>query len=317
MKLFKTTATVMALSMIATAALASRPPATLPGGWQLVWSDEFDKPGPPDPQNWTYETGFVRNEEAQWYQAANATCEHGALVIEGKRERIANPAYDPKSTDWKLMRAAADYSSASVTTRGLHAWQYGRFLMRARIDTRPGLWPAFWTLGTEGEWPQNGEVDIMEYYRGDLLANIAWGTEKRWTAKWNTSKHPLTGLGSADWSHRYHTWRMDWDADSIKLYVDDVLLNEQSLKDTVNPDGRNPFRQPHYMILNLAIGGTSGGDPSATQFPAKFEIDYVRVYQKPPSPAVSLVRRLKPAAVKAQSPPPWTPRAYCSTWLRY
>ena len=75
---------------------------------------------------------------------------------------------------------------------------------------------------------------------------------------------------------------MDWDVESIKLYVDDMLLNTIDLKKTFNKDkeGKNPFQQPHYIILNLAIGGTAGGDPSNTKFPAKFEIDYVRIYKQ-------------------------------------
>jgi beta-glucanase (GH16 family) len=75
---------------------------------------------------------------------------------------------------------------------------------------------------------------------------------------------------------------MDWDDKAIKLYVDDVLLNTTELKDTFNKDteGRNPFHQPHYIILNLAIGGANGGDPSGTDFPSRFEVDYVRVYRK-------------------------------------
>jgi beta-glucanase (GH16 family) len=77
---------------------------------------------------------------------------------------------------------------------------------------------------------------------------------------------------------------MDWDAKVIRLYVDEILLNTTDLKDTSNKnrDSKNPFHQAHYLILNLAIGGTSGGDPSGTDFPARFEVDYVRVYQKQP-----------------------------------
>lgn len=75
---------------------------------------------------------------------------------------------------------------------------------------------------------------------------------------------------------------MDWDEDAISLFVDDLLLNRVALKDLVNGDGSNfnPFLQPHYILLNLALGGDNGGDPSDTQFPRKFEIDYVRVYQR-------------------------------------
>jgi beta-glucanase (GH16 family) len=251
-------------------------------GYKLVWSDEFNKDGRPDPNNWTYERGFVRNEELQWYQPDNARCENGTLIIEGRRERKQNPRYRPGNRDWKRSREYIEYTSSSLTTRRLHSWKYGRFEMRGRIDTRPGLWPAFWTLGIEGPWPSNGEIDIMEYYRSVLLANAAWGTERRWVAKWDDSRKPITEFNDPNWSQKFHVWRMDWDADSIKLYVDDLLLNEINLKETINKDseGKNPFHQPHYIILNLAIAGKAGGDPSNTKFPAKFEVDYVRIYQK-------------------------------------
>ncbi len=251
--------------------------------YELVWSDEFDKDGCPDPNNWTYENGFVRNEELQWYQPENARCEDGLLIIEGKRERRQNPRYKPDSDNWRANREYAEYTSASMTTRRLHNWMYGRFEMRGRIDTRAGLWPAFWTLGSQGMWPACGEIDIMEYYKGILLANAAWASEKRWTPIWDDTKKPITDFNDPDWSGKFHIWRMDWDQNNIKLYVDDMLLNTIDLKETFNQDDqkKNPFHQPHYIILNLAIGGTVGGDPSDTEFPAKFEVDYVRIYQKP------------------------------------
>ncbi|UCH63287.1 MAG: glycoside hydrolase family 16 protein [Fidelibacterota bacterium] len=254
----------------------------LPEGYRLVWADEFEADGRPDPEKWTYETGLVRNREAQWYQLENARCENGLLVIEGRRERTANPDYKPGSENWKESREYSEYTSTSMTTRGLHSWQFGRFEMRGRIDTRAGLWPAFWSMGVEGEWPSNGEIDIMEYYQGELLANAAWGTEKRWTPEWDIVRKPITEFNDPDWPVKFHVWRMDWDADGIRLYVDDLLLNTVDLKDTFNRDqeGRNPFRQPHYILLNLAIGGTVGGDPSGTEFPARLEVDYVRIYQR-------------------------------------
>jgi len=251
-------------------------------GYELVWADEFDKDGSPDPCNWTYERGFVRNQELQWYQPDNARCENGLLIIEGRRQRKANPGYKPNSRSWRQNRKQCEYTSASMTTRDRHNWQYGRFEMRGRIDTRAGLWPAFWTLGVRGRWPSNGEIDIMEYYRGMLLANAAWAAEKRGVPKWDTVRKPITDFNDPQWSTKFHVWRMDWDVDSIELYVDDILLNTIDLKETFNEDKdrKNPFHQPHYIILNLAIGGSQGGDPSSMEFPAKFEVDYVRVYKK-------------------------------------
>ena len=281
--IFKTICIISTMTSIVAAQQAGSSSDSNPStGYKLVWSDEFNKDGRPDPNNWTYERGFVRNQELQWYQPDNARCQNGLLIIEGRRQRKENPRYRSDSRDWRRNREYAEYTSSSLTTRNLHSLKFGRFEMRGRIDTRPGLWPAFWTLGVEGPWPANGEIDIMEYYQGILLANAAWAGQRRWAAQWDDSKKPITEFNDPNWSQKFHIWRMDWEADSIKLYVDDLLLNQIDLKETINKngDGKNPFHQPHYIILNLAIGGTSGGDPSNTKFPATFEVDYVRIYQR-------------------------------------
>lgn len=254
-------------------------------GMKLVWSDEFNNTGKPDPANWIYENGFVRNQELQWYQPDNANCQDGLLVIEGKREKVSNPYFSADSRDWKTSRAFAEYTSACIKTTGKREWQFGRFEMRARIDTARGSWPAFWTLGTSKPWPSCGEIDIMEFFRIKgvpiMLANFAWGTEKRSVAKWDDLKMPLTEVVGSDtqWAKKFHLWRMDWDKDSIKLYLDNRLMNSVSVSETVNPDGYNPFLQPHYILINQAIGA-NGGDPSATPSPFRYEVDWVRVYQK-------------------------------------
>ena len=249
-------------------------------GYALVWADEFDRSGSPDPKKWTYERGFVRNLELQWYQPDNARQADGLLIIEARRERVKNPDFEAGASEWRRNREFAEYSSASLMTRGLHSWRYGRFEMRGRIDTRPGLWPAFWTLGVSEPWPHNGEIDIMEYYRGMLLANVAWGGAKRFEPIWADTRKPIDGFGP-DWSSAFHVWRMDWDERAIVLSVDGERLNDVSLSRTINQDGsgKNPFHEPQYLLLNLAIGGRQGGDPSKTTFPARFEVDYVRVYQ--------------------------------------
>ena len=249
--------------------------------YKLVWSDEFNKDGPPDSSSWTYENGFVRNQELQWYQPENARCENGYLIIEARREEKPNPAYVPGSKDWRTDRPIINYTSACLISRGRKTWQYGRFEMKAKIDISPGLWPAWWTLGTAGRWPANGEIDIMEYYRKRLLANIAC-LNKDHRAEWFSNTFSTDSLGGKKWSAKFHIWRMDWTKEFIALYVDNQLLNKVSLDSLINKDGSgfNPFKQPHYMLLNLAIGGTSGGDPSDTPFPKEFVIDYVRVYQQ-------------------------------------
>lgn len=252
-------------------------------GYHLVWADEFDEDGKPNPKNWTYERGFVRNRELQWYQPENAVCRGGRLIIEGRRERKTNPNYRQGSKNWKENREHIEYTASSLLTKGLHSWQYGRFEVKAKINAENGLWPAIWFLGIDGEWPSSGEIDLMEYYDGNILANACWGTNERWKPKWDSSQKPVTSFGELDWDDSFHVWRMDWDRNSIELYLDDQLLNRIDVTMTVNPTDRgpkNPFRQPHYLLINLAIGGNAGGDPSKTAFPTRYEIEYVRVYQK-------------------------------------
>ncbi|MCX6334654.1 MAG: glycoside hydrolase family 16 protein [Bacteroidia bacterium] len=253
-------------------------------GMKLVWNDEFNIDGKPDPANWIYETGFVRNQELQWYQPENANCKNGLLVIEGKREKVSNPNFIPGSSDWKTSRDFAEYTSACIKTRGLQELQFGRVEMRARIDTACGSWPAFWTLGTSRSWPSCGEIDIMEFYRIKtgpiMLANFAWGTNKRGVAKWDDIKMPLKEVigNDSEWAKKFHLWRMDWDKDTIKLYLDNRLMNSVAVSETINPDGFNPFHQPHYILINQALGA-NGGDPSGTPSPFRYEVDWVRVYQ--------------------------------------
>jgi|GEM_PF-1960800 len=251
--------------------------------YRLVWQDEFERDGRPDPRNWNYEHGFVRNNELQWYQPENAICKDGQLVIESRKERKPNPNYRKGSGNWKQKRESIEYTSACLITKDLHAWQFGRFEVKARIKAKEGLWPAIWFLGVSGDWPSCGEIDLMEFYGGNILANACWGTSQRWRAKWDDLRKPVASFGDPNWDDKFHVWRMDWDSKHIRLYVDDLLLNEIDLSQTINLrewGPKNPFHQPHYLLLNLAIGGNNGGDPTGTPFPTLYEIEYVRVYQK-------------------------------------
>lgn len=255
-------------------------------GMSLVWNDEFNENGKPNPANWRYETGFVRNQEIQWYQSDNAICKDGVLLIEARREAIPNPNYQADSKNWKTNRQASEFTSSSIQTRGFKEWQYGRFEIRARIDTTYGSWPAIWTLGSKGGWPAGGEIDIMEFYRvketPSILANIAWlGDKNSGKAKWNEKKIDLAHFlaKDKDWVKKFHVWRMDWTQEGIQLFLDDELLNSQAVPTALNPDGSNGFTQPHYILLNLAIGG-NGGTPKASTSRIRYEVDYVRVYQQ-------------------------------------
>jgi beta-glucanase (GH16 family) len=247
--------------------------------WKLVWSDEFNTNGAPDPANWTYERGFVRNHELQWYQPENAVCTNGLLVIEARRERRPNPTYQPGSTDWRTGREWIDITSASLKSQRLREFKYGKFEMRARIDTRLGSWPAFWTLGAQRgiRWPACGEIDIMEFYTGTVLANFGWQLDGK--TKWLARKTPIAELGSTGWDQEFHLWTMEWDEQKIDLRLDGKVMNHLDLAEADNADQGNPFHRPVYLILNQAIGGDCGGDPTPTEFPIRFEVDWVRVYQ--------------------------------------
>lgn len=258
-------------------------------GWKLVWSDEFSRDGRPDSTTWNYEHGFVRNQEAQWYQEANAWQEDGLLIIEARSEHRPNPTYEEGSRNWGRQRPNIDYTSACLTTMGKREFLYGRLEVMARIPTAGGSWPAIWTLGRGMPWPSCGEVDVMEYYRiggkPHILANVAWGSDRQYDAVWNSQKVPFTHFTQRDstWAQRFHIWQMDWDEQSIRLYLDDELLNEVPLSTTVNGSiGRhtNPFTRPQYILLNLALGGQNGGKIDDEALPMRYEIDYVRIYEK-------------------------------------
>jgi beta-glucanase (GH16 family) len=244
--------------------------------WKLAWSDEFDKDGPPDPSNWGFEKGFVRNEELQWYQPDNATVSGGLLTIAAQKQQVANPNYDASSTNWKLNRQYAQYTSSSLTSSGKRSFQYGRFEMCGQIDTRQGSWPAFWILGNGRSWPASGEVDIMEYYANDVRANVCKPSGS--TCDWSGSvAQPLSKLGGSSFSPDFHLWAMEWNSTDIDLYLDDALVYDfkvSSATATPNPYQGNPF----YILVNLAIGA-NGGDPTNTTFPIDYKVDYVRVYQ--------------------------------------
>jgi beta-glucanase (GH16 family) len=254
------------------------------GEWKLVWADEFDKPGQPDPAKWTYEEGFIRNRELQYYTRArseNARIEAGMLVIESRREKFANPGYQPGAQgNPRRAREFAEYTSASLTTRGLASWLYGRVEVRAKLPGGRGVWPAIWMLGTNRNagWPACGEIDIMEFvgFEPDKIHGTIH------TGKYNHVKKTQKGAtvevkAPCD---DFHIYAIEWSADKIDFFVDDQkyfsFANEHTGHDAW------PFDQSQYLILNTAIGGDWGGakgiDPGI--FPQKYYIDYVRIYQK-------------------------------------
>lgn len=249
-------------------AVVSATAAELPG-WKLVWSDEFEQPGQPDPNKWGYEKGLVRNNEKQYYtenRRENARVEDGKLVIEARKEAMKG----------------GEFTAASLITKGRGEWKFGRFEVRAKLPAARGTWPAIWMLpGDIGKvgWPRCGEIDIMEHVghdpgkiHGTLHSeafNHTKGTQRSGT------------LMTPDCATAFHTYSMEWSAERIVMHIDGKTYATFDKKpgDTA---AQWPFDKPFYLILNLAIGGAWGGQKGIDEaaFPQRMEIDYVRVYQK-------------------------------------
>lgn len=258
-------------------------------GYKLVWNDEFDQDGKPDANLWNYENGYVRNHEPQWYTPDNVFLKDGYMVIEARPASFPCPDYEGPDANWRKARREVQWTSGAVETRQHFSFLYGRAEIRARIPVSKGAWPAIWFLGKDLPWPANGEVDLLEYYqhqgRPTILANACWASNNEDAAQWDSSYTPLTHFTDKDpaWAQRFHVWRMDWDKSEIRLYVDDELLNTIELNKTINGTagghkGINPFHHPMYLLLNLALD-TRVKEYNPADFPMRYEIDYVRIYQ--------------------------------------
>ena len=250
--------------------------------WKLVWSDEFDQDGPPNPAKWDYEEGFVRNNEAQYYtrdRRENARVENGVLVIEARKERFANPRYDPSAATGQASRQFAEYTSASLTTRRKASWTFGRIEIRTKLPQGRGIWPAFWTLGTSGGWPRGGEVDIMEYFARNpdtVTANIHFSRQGQHASAGGrvTVEKPFDD---------FHVYALEWFPDRLDFYRDQQKFYTFPLSEA-DDNNDNPFRHPQYLLMNLALGGSAGGPIDDSVFPQKYLVDYVRVYQQADAP---------------------------------
>lgn len=229
--------------------------------WKLVWSDEFNYTGLPDTSSWGNEVGFIRNNELQYYtqhRIENSSVQEGNLLIIGRKE-----LYD-----------SAGYTSASITTDGKKSWTYGRIEARMKLPKGQGMWPAFWMLGQnihQVGWPRCGEIDIMEHINNE---DILYGT-----LHWHDEEHVSSGGRIPCTVNEFHDYSVEWANDSIKWFLDGVQYHSVCIKDSINSTAE--LHKPHYIILNLAIGGEWPKDPDeTTQFPDTVFVDYVRVFQK-------------------------------------
>lgn len=237
--------------------------------YKLVWSDEFNDPGLPDSSKWNYDVGGHGwgNQELQYYTAnrpANARVEGGNLIIEARKE------------NWEGMK----YTSARLVTKGKAEWQYGKIEVRAKLPSGLGTWPAIWMLGatTPLVWPDDGEIDIMEHVGfnpGYIHGSVHC---KKYYHSIGTQKTDTVHI--PDCSEQFHVYGTEWDKDSVKVSVDGTIYfrfpNERSGYDAW------PFDNKMYLLLNVAFGGTWGGQKGINDsiLPQRMEVDYVRVYQQ-------------------------------------
>jgi beta-glucanase (GH16 family) len=264
--------------IMAAAAPADAEPAAarnVPAGYELVWADEFDTDGLPDPARWSFDTDYNgsgwHNRERQYYSAdrpQNVRVEDGRLIIEAHREELRD------RPDWSGQR----YSSARLVTRGRAAWTYGYFEVRAKLPCARGTWPAFWMLPADRTPDfEHGEIDIVEHVghdAGRIRHSLHTGSRNHRRGNHLTASVRLRSACNA-----FHTYHLHWTPDRIVMGVDGVDGFEE--RHRVNSDW--PFDQPFYLILNLAIGGTLGGARGIDEraLPARLEVGYVRVYGRP------------------------------------
>lgn len=233
--------------------------------WDLIWSDEFDG-SVPDPAVWVPEQGYIRNNERQRYtnDPANMFIEDGHLVIQAIRTG------DP----------SCPYTSASLTTQGTMSMLYGRIEVRAKLPFGQGIWPAIWTLGY-GEWPECGEIDIMELVGGPRSEkcwgdHIVQGSLHYAGEKSGQAAACFCMLPEGQIYHdAFHVFALEWTPTNLTWYVDGDAQMIVGIQDI--PE----FHQPHFLLLNLAVGGNWPGDPDDTTcFPQRYEIDWVRYYRQ-------------------------------------
>jgi len=264
----------LTLSLLAPVLLiAASTSAADSGQWQLIWSDEFNYKGLPDHTKWGYETGFIRNNELQFYthdRLENARVENGMLVIECRKEHFQPPNHAP-----------VEYTSASLTTQNKFTWNYGRVEVRAKLPHGKGVWPAIWTLGADIPkvgWPSAGEIDIMEYVGKE--PNFIHGT-----IHYGVHGHHLSNGGQIDAGNPaddFHIYAMEWHTNRIEFFYDGTKYHTSPI-DKAGQGADNPFRKPHYLLINFALGGSWGGPVDDSILPQTYLIDYVRIY-KPKSP---------------------------------
>ncbi|MGB3547751.1 MAG: family 16 glycosylhydrolase [Saprospiraceae bacterium] len=242
--------------------------ATRPGAVEepdfetLIWSDEFDTPGAPNPANWSYNTGTGNNgwgnNESQFYtdRPENIIVEDGLLKITAQRENFSG----------------REFTSSRIVTENKFEFTYGRVDARAKLTSGGGTWPAIWMLGANYDtnpWPGCGEIDIMEHVgnqQNRIFSSLHFPG--------NFGGNAVTQSRNLDdVAENFHVYSTIWSENTIRFLIDDEVYH------TFNNDGSLPFNSDFFLILNVAMGGNFGGTIDPAFMESTMEIDYVRVYQ--------------------------------------
>lgn len=239
-------------------ALSAAGPVLAPGWGAPVFEDNFDGSGINNGVWQVTNNDNGVNGEEQYYHPDQVSVSNGSLSLTAER--------DPSWTYGK------NYNSGHVRT--WQEWSYGRFEARAKLPAGQGFWPAVWLLPRDAPWPAGGEIDIMEA-RGDQPYTMS--SALHWGYDFNSRQYRSeTYESGANFQDGYHDYAVEWEVGVVRFYVDGV--NHMTLYE---PDVGIPGT-PKSLILNLAVGGNYPGPPNGgTPFPSQFDIDYVRVWQRP------------------------------------
>ena len=248
-----------------------------PASAEIVWSDEFDSGSTPDTRTWSYDLGDNGwgNRELQDYTRSpdNARIENGNLVITAREI--------PWGEGTRL-------TSARIRTQDKVTFKYGTVEARIRVpNLADGLWPAFWTLGnnfSEVGWPACGEIDIVEMGSGAAISagvvNRRVGSTAHWENDDSAVNYGQFLDATVNLNDDFHTFRLDWTPESITTYLDGHQVWVMDIRPQ-NCTDCSEFHQPHFLILNLAVGGNYTGLLTEGQItaplPAEMHVDYVRI----------------------------------------